>query len=124
MRRKVRPGSRWILNPRNTTCLMDTPPQEREQLIRRIRRHRLPGEPSDSISLSDPAGRSEPGGVPIDLLGTLRDLCQTLQKDRDAFEAWFGLSRIFEALEESGRSGRCLDVALRLRDAVPLTPAS
>lgn len=118
MRRKVRPGGRWILNPRNTTCQMDTPPQEREQLIRRIRRHRLPGEPSESNS------PSVPSAVPFDLLGTLRDLCRTVQQDGDSFEAWIGLSRLFEALDERGRSGRCLDVALRLRDAVPLTPAS
>ena len=104
MLRKVRPGSRWISSPRKTTCHSYTHLKEREQQNRRIRRCRLPGEPSGATP-------PVPGRMLADLLATLRCYCDTLQRQGDSYEAWIGLSEIFAALDDHERVRRCRHVA-------------
>jgi hypothetical protein len=106
--RKVRTGGRWISTPRNTPCQSEAHLNEREQLNRRIRRCRLPGEPSGAVD-------SEQGSAPSDLLGTLQGYCDALQRNGDSFEAWIGLSHVFAALNDHQRVRHCRDVALRLQ---------
>jgi len=55
--------------------------------------------------------------VPSDLIATLRSYYDTLRRDGDSYETWFGLSEIFAALEDHERVRHCRDVALRLRTA-------
>lgn len=99
---------RMMKNPRNTPRQPNTHLLEREQKIRRIRRHRLLGETSKTLP---PVLTRVPG----DLLGALRDYCQTLEQDGDSCEAWLGLSTLFDALEDSARSGLCRGVARHLQ---------
>src|SRR4029077_15126367 len=79
--------------PRNTPHHPDTHLIEREH-IRRIRRHR-------------PLGETSAPRFPVlvrahgDLLGSLRDFCRRLEADRDSYDAWVGLSRIFDALKDA-----------------------
>jgi hypothetical protein len=91
-----------INTPRNTACLSDTHLIEREQL-RRIRRNRLPGEPS---------------GIPLvltrrpdEFLQALRALGERLARDGDSHLTWNGLSLVFEAMDDRTRSERCRDIA-------------
>jgi hypothetical protein len=98
--------------PRNTPRQPHTHPIEREQEIRRIRRHRLLGEVSASTA-------SFSTGFPAGLVGALRECCQTLERDRDSYDAWVSLSRLFEELDDTARSRMCRGVAFRLRDQAP-----
>ncbi len=93
--------------PRNTPHHPDTHLIEREH-IRRIRRHR---------SLGDTSTPRFPVLVRTDegLLGSLRDLCRRLEVDRDSYEAWVGLSRIFHALKDVERSEMCREIARQLK---------
>jgi hypothetical protein len=45
----------------------------------------------------------------------LRGFCRRLEADRDSYEAWVGLSRIFEALKDVERSEMCRDIARQLK---------
>jgi hypothetical protein len=93
--------------PRNTPHHPDTHLIEREH-IRRIRRHR-------------PLGDTSTPRFPVlvrtheSLLGSLRDLCRRLEADRDSYEAWVGLSRIFDALKDVERSELCREIAQQLK---------
>ena len=93
--------------PRNTSHHPDTHLIEREH-IRRIRRHRPLGEIST---------RKFPVLVRKheDLLGALRAFCRRLEADHDSYEAWVGLSRVFEALKDVERSEMCRGIARQLK---------
>lgn len=110
MHRKVRPDNWWMIDPRNTPHHPDTHLVEREQALRHIRRHRLPGEPSGNtqVLINRPAD---------DLLAALRLLVDSLEKDCDSFRAWSGLSIVFEAMDDRERSGRCRNIARWLVEA-------
>jgi len=102
--------------PRNTPHHPDTHLIEREH-IRRIRRHR-------------PLGETSTRRFPVlvrkheDLLGTLRAFCRRLEADRDSYEAWLGLSRIFDALKDVERSEMCRVIARQLKSLAVLSGCS
>lgn len=108
MHRKDRPGSRWNSTPRNTPCHPDTHPIEREQALRHKRRHRLPGEPSETLSFST-------GARPGRTLAKLRVLHRVLERDRDSHEAWSYLAGLFAAIDDRRRSLLCENIARTLR---------
>ena len=109
MHRKVRPGSRWRNTPRNTPCLPDTHPTEREQELRHIRRHRLPGGPSGIPPVLTRR--------PDDFLAALRALSECLERDGDSFQAWSNLSLVFAAMDDRERSEQCRGIARSLNRA-------
>jgi hypothetical protein len=93
--------------PRNIPHHPDTHLIEREH-IRRIRRHRPLGD--TSTPRFPVLVRTHEG-----LLGSLRDFCRRLEADRDSYEAWVGLSRIFDALKDVERSELCREIARQLK---------
>lgn len=108
MHRKDRPGSRWNSTPRNTPCHPDTHPVEREQALRHKRRHRLPGEPSETLSFSTSAR-------PVRTLVRMKRLQRTLERDGDSHEAWSDLAGLFAAIDDRRRSRLCESIARTLR---------
>lgn len=50
-----------------------------------------------------------------DLLGAMHCFQSALQNDADCYEAWLGLSVIFQELSDPARAGRCRGVARSLR---------
>lgn len=103
MHRKDRPGSRWSNTPRNTPCHPDTHPEEREQALRHKRRHRLPGDPSETLSTVD----------------RLKGLYSTLEKNGDSHQAWSDLAGVFADLSDRRRSTLCEHIAKNLRSLPP-----
>jgi len=89
--------------PRNTPRLPNTHPIEREQKLRHIRRHQLPGEPSGNPPVLTHR--------PADFLAALRALSDCLERDGDSFQAWSNLSLVFEAMDDWTRSERCRGIA-------------
>ena len=112
MHRKDRPGSRWNNTPRNTPCHPDTHPEEREQALRHKRRHRLPGEPSETL-LS--ALEREINST----VGRLKGLYRTLEKNGDSHQAWSDLAGVFADLSDRRRSTLCEHIAKNLRSLPP-----
>lgn len=112
MHRKDRPGSRWNSTPRNTPCHPDTHPVEREQALRHKRRHRLPGEPSETFPNRTATG-------PTRTLDRLKGLYRTLEADRDSHEAWSDLAGLFADLSDRRRSHLCESIAKSLRSLPP-----
>lgn len=55
-----------------------------------------------------------------DLLGALQCFQQALDGDIDSYEAWLGLAQIFVDLHDTSRAVRCLAVARRLRQRLPI----
>lgn len=112
MHRKDRPGSRWNSTPRNTPCHPDTHPVEREQALRHKRRHRLPGEPSET--------HAGTGNIrPTHTLIRLKGLHRTLLRDRDSRQAWMDLAGLFATLDDRRRARLCEDIARKLHRLPP-----
>ena len=108
MHRKDRPGSRWNSTPRNTPHHPDTHPVEREQALRHKRRHRLSGEPFETLSFLETHR-------PTRTLARLKGLHRVLERDHDSPEAWRDLAGLFAALEDRRRSSLCENIARNLR---------